>query len=97
MLERKVIDNLAVLARLDLPDAEKDRLQKDMESILGYVAELQKAPAVAESHQSGDYFLKNVMREDTDAYDAGANTEVILAEAPKVKNGCFAVKKILDN
>ncbi len=97
MLERKDIDNLAVLARLDLSDAEKDKLQKDMESILGYISELQKAPAVEESHKSSDYSLKNVMREDGEAYESGVNTEAILAEAPKVKNGYFAVKKILDN
>lgn len=97
MLTKDDVNNLANLARVDLTEEEKDKLQKDMESILGYISELQKAPNVTESHQSGSYHLKNVMRSDDNPYDPGVNTEKILEEAPKRRDNLFAVKKILDN
>lgn len=95
MLERKDIDNLAVLARIALSDAEKDKLQKDMKAILGYVGELQNAPNVIEEHLPENYYLRNVMREDEGVFEAGLNTESILSQAPKRRGDYFVVKKIL--
>ena len=99
MLSRKDIDNLANLARIALSEEEKDKLQKDMESILGYVSELQKAPtptdSEAERQKPEGYYLKNVMREDEGAFERGLNTETILSQAPKRKENYFVTKKIL--
>lgn len=97
MLERKDIDNLANLARIALSEAEKDKLQKDMESILGYVSELQKAPSSAETSagKPESYYLRNVMREDEEPFESGVNTEIILSQAPKRRGSAFVVKKIL--
>ena len=97
MLERKDIDNLANLARIALSDSEKDKLQHDMESILGYISELQKAPGLTDEHKPEDHYLRNVMREDNDAFESGSNTEIILSQAPKRKDNFFVTKKILDN
>lgn len=95
MISKEDIENLADLARLALDETEKAKLQKDMESILGYISELQKAPTFI--GEKKDYYIKNVMREDQDPFLAGEFTEAILAEAPKRKKDYFVVKKILDN
>lgn len=95
MLERKDIDNLANLARIALSETEKDKLQKDMESILGYIGELQKAPGLTEEHVPENYYLRNVMREDVEPFESGTNTEAILSQAPKRRGDYFVVKKIL--
>lgn len=95
MLGRKDIDNLANLARIALSEEEKDKLQQDMESILGYVSELQKAPGLTEEHLPDNYYLRNVMREDEDPFESRANTEMILSQAPKRQADFFVVKKIL--
>ncbi|MFA6476542.1 MAG: Asp-tRNA(Asn)/Glu-tRNA(Gln) amidotransferase subunit GatC [Candidatus Paceibacterota bacterium] len=95
MLERKDIDNLANLARIALSEAEKDKLQQDMEAILGYIGELQKAPGLTEEHVPENYYLRNVMREDVEPFEAGLNTEPILSQAPKRRGDYFVVKKIL--
>lgn len=107
MLTRDDVNKLADLARIQLTDEEKDKLQKDMESILGYISELQKAPSsasatagkagLAESHEKSNYSLLNVMREDGDENESGSFTEDILSGAPKRKGDFFVVKKILDN
>lgn len=99
MLTREDVNNLANLARISLSEEEKDKLQKDMESILGYVSELQKAPTPNDSEvdrqNPENYYLKNVMREDDGAFESGLNTETILSQAPKRKGDYFVTKKIL--
>jgi len=97
MLTKNDINNLTNLARIDLTEEEKDKLQKDLESILGYISELQKAPNVTEGHRSESYYLKNVTRSDDNPNEPGGNTEKILEEAPKRRDNLFVVKKILDN
>ncbi|MFA6254161.1 MAG: Asp-tRNA(Asn)/Glu-tRNA(Gln) amidotransferase subunit GatC [Candidatus Paceibacterota bacterium] len=99
MLTRDDINNLANLARIALSEEEKDKLQKDMESILGYVSELKKAPTPTDSETERqnprNYYLRNVMRVDEEPFPAGANTEIILSQAPKRKDNYFVTKKIL--
>ena len=95
MLTRQDIDNLASLARISLSETEKDKLQQDMEAILGYVGELQKAPGLTEEHLPENYYLRNVMRDDVEPFESGLNTEMILSQAPKRKDNFFMVKKIL--
>ncbi len=43
-INKKVVENLAELSRLDLTDHEKEKLVKDLNSILDYVKELEKVP-----------------------------------------------------
>ncbi len=97
MITREEVDKLAELARLKLSAEEKEKLQTDMESILGYVDQLSEVKlAEGEGGDSPDTALvRNVMREDANSYEAGARTEEILAVAPRVKNNFIKVKKIL--
>jgi len=43
-INKKVVENLAELSRLDLTDNEKEKLVKDLNSILDYVKELEQVP-----------------------------------------------------
>jgi len=95
MIDDKTIDNLAGLARLALAKEEKDKLAKDLESILGYVSELKNAPDA--DHLPAGYFLENVMREDEVVNKPGEFTEDILAEMKNTDGQYLKVKKILDN
>ena len=89
------IDKLAALSRVKVGQEDKRELLKDMESILDYVSELQKAPGLTEEHLPENYYLRNVMREDNEPFASGINTETILSQAPKRKDNYFVVKKIL--
>ncbi len=106
MLTRKDIDNLAQLARLEIPDEEKETLRKEVDSILGYVGEVQKlsggSPAKTlhgkvsageVKKEAGE--VRNVFREDNKPHLAGEFTEDLLAEAPRRQNNFVKVKKIL--
>lgn len=95
MLERKDIDNLANLARIALTDDEKDRLQRDMGSILDYISELKTAPSLSAEISADNYYLRNITRNDDEPFPSGTNTEIILSQAPKRKGNLLITKKIL--
>jgi aspartyl-tRNA(Asn)/glutamyl-tRNA(Gln) amidotransferase subunit C len=87
---------LAKLARVDMQDAEAEKLSTEFEAILGYVAEVKAASATGDASASQERpALRNVMREDSDAHESGIYTDKILAEAPNSKDGYVVVKKIL--
>ena len=93
MLSPKDIDNLAALARLEIPVEEKETLRKEVDSILGYVGEIQKLSGVEVKKEAGE--IHNVFREDKDPHLPGEFTEDLLAEAPRRQDNFVKVKKIL--
>jgi len=97
MITEQDIDKLATLARIALTSEEKQKFQKDLESILGYISELKDAPISEIVPSVDDYYLTNVMRADDEAFVAVQNAQRILAEAPKSDKDFFVVKKILNN
>lgn len=93
MLTREDIDHLADLARLSVSDGEKDRLTKDLGSVLAYVSQLEEVTTDAGSAPEAGA-LRNVMREDGEPSPGGAYTEVVLRNAPATEDGYFKTKKI---
>ena len=93
-MDRKELEKLAELARIDLPDGELQGLQKDMEAILNYVSQIQE---VSESVDdvSGGGLLRNVMREDGKPHKSGIYTEELLSAVPQREGEYVKVKKIL--
>ena len=96
MIELKEIDKLAELSRVEMTLEEKKEIQKDLESILGYVSEIQKVTTDSVgSPEERIGVLHNVMREDDNANEKGIYTEKIIKSAPKSEKGYIKVKKIL--
>jgi aspartyl-tRNA(Asn)/glutamyl-tRNA(Gln) amidotransferase subunit C len=94
-IDRKDIDKLSSLARLEISEAEKDGFIKDLESILFYVSDIQKVATGDIPAEGRIGVVRNVMREDIDAYDKRTYTKDILANAPKKEGDFIRVKKIL--
>jgi aspartyl-tRNA(Asn)/glutamyl-tRNA(Gln) amidotransferase subunit C len=92
----KEIEKLGDLARIKLSEEEKKGLKTDIESILGYVSEIQKVSSDLERDTTSQKDeLINVMREDTEPHESGLYTEKILENAPERKGDYVKVKKIL--
>ncbi|MEX2010389.1 MAG: Asp-tRNA(Asn)/Glu-tRNA(Gln) amidotransferase subunit GatC [Parcubacteria group bacterium] len=91
------VKKLATLARIEIDDAEAERLTQQFEAILGYVADVRKAVGETEENmtKSSNFGLKNVMREDTNPHESGVYTEKLLAEAPDRSGNLIKVKNIL--
>lgn len=91
-MEIKDIDKLAELARLEIPEAEKESVLKDLGSILKYIDQISEV-SVPESREIPTH--RNIMREDIVDEKNANYTDAILKEVPKTESGFLKVKKIL--
>jgi len=87
----KDVENLAELARLELSLEEKESLLKDMDSILGYVKQIEE---IKIDDIQLDYKVYNVWREDA-IVPREFSKELIAEQFPDAKDGFLKVKKIL--
>lgn len=92
MIEKKDIEKLAQLARIEVSEAEKESLAESIESILGYVGQV---TSISETATTVLPPLRNVMREDEIRHEAGEFTEDLLSNAPARDGNYLEVKKIL--
>lgn len=91
-LTEQDLDNLSELARITIVPEEKPNMLADLQSILGYVSEIN---SVKGKVTRGEEDIFNVVREDIVTNKTGSNTDAILANAPKVKNGFVEVEQVL--
>lgn len=100
MVTKKEIQHLAKLARLELDDDEAENFKKDLNKILDYVSELNKADTSGISEILKTTWTENEMRQDLVELDYRARKSEmlgkILKEAPEIVNGYFKVPPILD-
>ena len=93
MIDRDVVAKLAKLTRIEISSDEEAAMVADLESILGYVSELSKAPSL-----SAETIIDpnvNRFREDDNPLPAGFYTDKLLAEAPRTERGYILVKQVI--
>jgi aspartyl-tRNA(Asn)/glutamyl-tRNA(Gln) amidotransferase subunit C len=98
----KDVGNLAELARIELSEEEKKSLLSDMDSILGYVKQIEEIKIERPSAEIGGSIKPsseaphtfNVWRED-EIVPRDFSRELIIDQFPFSKNGFLKVKKIL--
>ena len=94
MLEIKDIEKLAKLARISLSEDEKESFLKEIDPILGYVAQLKEVSStVSGEKKAGEH--RNITREDSEPTISSLDTDVIVANMPDSQNNYLKVKKIL--
>ena len=87
----KDVENLAELARLELSIEEKEAMLKDMDSILGYVKQIEE---IKTSDETPVFNIKNIWRED-EISSREFSHELVTEQFPASKDGFLKVKKIL--
>ncbi|MDQ5962606.1 MAG: aspartyl-tRNA(Asn)/glutamyl-tRNA(Gln) amidotransferase subunit [Patescibacteria group bacterium] len=87
----KDLDNLSQLARITVKPEEKQKMLHDMQSILGYVSEIN---AVSGSVEREIPELRNVFRDDIITHETGSNTKAVLAEAPATEDNYVKVNQV---
>lgn len=85
------VENLAELARLELPEEEKEQILKDMDGIWEYVKQVE---SVKVGDIKGEDKLYNVWREDM-VEKRDFSRDLILEQFPDSQDGFLKVKKIL--
>ncbi|MDN5790486.1 MAG: Asp-tRNA(Asn)/Glu-tRNA(Gln) amidotransferase subunit GatC [Micrococcales bacterium] len=93
-LTRDDVAHLAGLARIELSDAELDRMVGELGVILDSVAKVQQAPIEGVSPMSHPMPLTNVTRPDV--VRPGLTPEAALSGAPESAQQRFLVPRILD-
>ena len=91
---RDTIEHIAGLARLNITEAEKDKLTLEMENILSYVDKLNELDTTGLKPMEHVIPLKNVLREDK--AEKSYDRDIMLANAPSSEDGCFKVPKVVE-
>jgi aspartyl-tRNA(Asn)/glutamyl-tRNA(Gln) amidotransferase subunit C len=93
MITKQDIEKLAELARLKLTEAEAEKMQTDIGSILLYVDQLKEVHETTATTIVGSN--RNVMREDIPQNAGGSYTRALVDSAPAHDGDFVKVKKIL--
>ncbi len=90
-MDIKDVESLAQLARIELTEVEKKELLSDMDSILGYVKQIEEMEV---DETEADYNLVNTWRED-EIKPGEFSKEIIIEQFPDKQDRFLKVKKIL--
>ncbi|MEE9612284.1 MAG: Asp-tRNA(Asn)/Glu-tRNA(Gln) amidotransferase subunit GatC [Desulfatiglandales bacterium] len=93
-IDRKVVENVANLARLEFDEEEKELYVAQLNSILTYMEKLDKLDTTEIPPTSHAINLANVFREDLVIESLGR--EKSLDNAPEADRGFFKVPKIIE-
>ena len=90
----EMIDYIGILARLKLKDEEKESAKIEMEKIINYMDTLNQLDTTGIEAMSHAFPVKNVFREDV--VQPSTDRDVITANAPNSKDGCFVVPRTFE-
>ncbi|MCL5008723.1 MAG: Asp-tRNA(Asn)/Glu-tRNA(Gln) amidotransferase subunit GatC [Patescibacteria group bacterium] len=93
MLSKEEVLRIAKLARIELGEADVEKFQKNLSTVLEYVEALKTVDTSGLEEVSQVTGLINVQRDDRAVL--AQNREEILGQAPEIKDGYFKVKAIL--
>lgn len=93
-LSRDDVAHVAMLARIQLTDAELDRLAGQLDQIVGWVGQINEVAADDVPPMSHPLPLTNVTRPDV--VRPGLTAEQALSNAPESELDRFSVPRILD-
>jgi len=94
-IEKKEIEKLASLARIELTSKEKEKFGKQLSSILDYVDQIQEVDTSSVKEIAHHSVLKNVFRQDKVKGDG--NIEKNLSQFPDRFGNLNKVKPVLGN
>ena len=94
MISREEVEKLANLARLELDEAQKASIAKDLGNILDYVKQLKEAEGL-DKVEVENHVAPSVMRKDEVTNETGKLGQTLIEAAPKHNGQYVRVKKIL--
>lgn len=94
-IDRAAVDHIARLARLDLSEAERSRMQVELAQILGHAERIQSLDLDDVEPTSHSIPLSNVTR--ADEVTPSLPQEEALMNAPEAEDGRFKVPRIIED
>ena len=93
-LNRKDVEHVALLSRLDLSETELDKFTGELDAILEYIDVLNQVDTSAVEPLAHVLEIRNVMR--ADEVQPSLPREAALQNAPDAEDGFFKVPKIVE-
>jgi len=93
MIDINEVKKLAELARIEMTDEEIANFTKEIDPILGYVAQIQQVTGSNATRTIPEH--RNITRPDENPNESFSNTEKIVTEFPRKEGTLLKVKKIL--
>lgn len=93
-LDKDTVKTIAFLARIKVPDAELAGLAQELSGILGWVEQLNEVDTTGVEPMTSVAAMALYQRPD--AVTDGDCRDKVLANAPQVAMGCFAVPKVVE-
>ena len=93
IISKKDVEHVALLARLELTDAEKEAYTKQLNSIMDYMNKINELDTVGVEPTAHVLPLYNVLREDK--REKSFDRAEVLKNAPEKEKGQFKVPKIV--
>jgi len=92
-IARDEVERVVALARLAMDDAELDRLQRDLDSILGYVDTLSEVDTTGVEPTAHVIPLATPLRDDEP--EPPLDPALAVANAPEASGSAFVVPKVI--
>ncbi len=93
-LNRKDVEHVALLSRLELSDTELDKFTGQLDAILEYIDVLNQVDTSTVEPMAHVLEIRNVMR--ADEVQPSLPREAALQNAPDAEDGFFKVPKIVE-
>ena len=93
-LNRKDVEHVALLSRLELSEKELDKFTGQLDAILEYIDVLNQVDTSAVEPMAHVLEIRNVMR--SDEVQPSLPREAALQNAPDAEDGFFKVPKIVE-
>ncbi|MDQ3963147.1 MAG: Asp-tRNA(Asn)/Glu-tRNA(Gln) amidotransferase subunit GatC [Actinomycetota bacterium] len=94
-IDRAAVDHVARLARLDLSEEERKKMEAELGTILAYAEEIQALDLEDVEPTSHSVPLRNVMR--SDEVKESLSQDDALSNAPATEEGRFRVPRIIED
>lgn len=92
-MDRSTVEKIAKLGRLELPEADVDKVAKQLSDILGHVEKLKELDTSAIEATSHAVEVPNPLREDEPVVSKAI--EAVLEIAPERDENFFLVPKVI--
>ncbi len=93
-VDQATVRRIARLARIAVPDAEVEKLQGELNAMLGFVEELDSVNV--EGVEPMTSVVPMEMKKRVDAVTAGGDADRITANAPQSEDHYFLVPKVVE-
>ena len=94
LIDKKTLEHLAKLARIELNPKEEEKLLKDLGDILGHFKELEALDTSGVTPLAGGSDLKNVFRDD--AQRGNTNQKAGAEQFPETHKGFLKVPPVFE-